>query len=95
MNKVNSLSSREFDQFLVEIRRIAEFNKKHFFSNTFQQHVIEELKTNLTHAIQHIKKPRGKFARAIRKKILKADPSMGTKIYYEHNCNLIRWLRSQ
>ena len=95
MNKVNSLSSREFDQFLVEIRRIAEFNKKHFFSNTFQQHVIEELKTNLTHAIHHIKKPRGKFARAIRKKILKADPSMGTKIYYEFQCNLVRWLRSQ
>ena len=95
MNKINSLSAQEFDQFLVEIRRIAEFNKKHFFSNTFQQQVIEELKTNLTHAIQHIKNPRGTVFRAIRKKILKADPSFDTKNYYDYHCNLIRLLRSQ
>ena len=95
MNKINSLSAEEFDRLLLEIRRIAEFNKKHFFSNAFQHQVIEELKTNLALAIQHIKKPRGIFARAIRKKILKADPSIGTKKYYEYHSKLIRWLRSQ
>jgi hypothetical protein len=95
MNKINSLGAEEFDHFLLEIRRIAEFNKKHFFSNAFQHQVIEELKTNLALAIQHIKKPRGIFARAIRKKILKADPSIGTKKYYEYHSKLIRWLRSQ
>ena len=95
MNKINSLGAEEFDRFLLEIRRIAESNKKHFFSGAFQQQVIEELKTNFAHAIQHIKKPRGIFARAIRKKILKADPSIGTKKYYEYHSKLIRWLRSQ
>jgi hypothetical protein len=94
MSKINSLGAQEFDCCLLEIRRIAEFNKKHFFSNTFQQQVIEELKTNLAHAIQHIKKPRGIFARETRK-ILKADPNIGTKKYYEHHSKLIRWLRSQ
>jgi len=76
MNKINLLGATEFDQFLIEIRHIADFNKKHFFSNAFQQQVIEELKTNLTHTIQHLKKPRGIFRRAVRKKILKADPSL-------------------
>ena len=95
MNKINSLGVQEFNCFLLEIRRIAEFNKKHFFSDAFQQQVIGELKTNLTHAIQHIKKPRGIFARATRKKILKADPRTGTKNYYEYHCKIIRWLRSQ
>ena len=95
MNKINSLDDQEFDQFLVEIRRIAEFNKNHFFSNTFQQQVIEELKTNLTHAIQHIKKPRGVFARAMIKKILKVVPSFNTKYYYDYHCKIIQRLRSQ
>jgi len=95
MNKINLLDATEFDQFLIEIRHIADFNKKHFFSDAFQQQVIEELKTNLTHAIQHIKKPRGIFARTKRKKILKAVPNFNTKNYYEYHSTLIRWLRSQ
>jgi hypothetical protein len=94
MNKINSLGAQEFDQFLVEIRRIADFNKQHFFSNTFQQQIIEELKTNLTHAIQLVKKPRGLFRKATRKKILKADPGYREK-HYELSCKLSRWLRSQ
>lgn len=96
MNKINLLGVQEFDQFLIEIRHIADFNKKHFFSDAFQQQVIEELKTNLTHAIQHIKKPRGIFPRALKKKILKADPSFfDTKYYYDYYCEVIRLLRSQ
>jgi hypothetical protein len=75
MNKINLLDAEEFDQLLIEIRHIADFNKKHFFSDAFQQQVIEELKTNLTHTIQHIEKPRGIFRTAVRKKILKVDPS--------------------
>jgi hypothetical protein len=75
MNKINLLDAEEFDQFLIEIRHIADFNKKHFFSDAFQQQVIEELKTNLTHTIQHIEKPSGIFRTAVRKKILKVDPS--------------------
>ena len=95
MNKINLLDAEEFDQFLIEIRHIADFNKKHFFSDAFQQQVIEELKTNLTHAIQHIKKPRGIYRRAVRKKILKADPSLITKQYYDWYCKMTRLLRSQ
>ena len=94
MNKINLLGAQEFDRFLLEIRHIAEFNKKHFFSDAFQQQVIEELKTNLTHAIHHIKKPRGIFRRAIRKKMLKAEPNL-RKEYYDRNRKLIQWLRSQ
>ena len=95
MNKINLLDTKEFDHFLVEIRHIADFNKKHFFSDAFQQQVIKEVKTNLTHVIQHIKKPRGKFVRAIRKKIFKADPGLITKYYYDWCCKMIRLLRSQ
>ena len=94
MNKINSLGADEFDHVLVEIRRIAEFNKNHFFSNTFQQQVVEELTTNLKQAIQLIKKPRGMFRRAIRKKILKAEPGLRKK-YYDLNCKLFQWMRSQ
>ena len=72
MNKINLLDATEFDQFLIEIRHIADFNKKHFFSDAFQQQVIEELKTNLTHTIQHIKKPRGIFRKAVRKKNIRS-----------------------
>jgi len=95
MNKINLLGAEEFDQFLVEIRLIADFNKKHFFSDAFQQQVIEELKTNLTHTIQHIKKPRGMFLRTVRKKILKADPSLITKYDDDWYSKMIRLLRSQ
>jgi uncharacterized coiled-coil protein SlyX len=95
MNKISLLDATEFDHFLVEIRHIADFNKKHFFSDAFQQQVIEELKTNLTHAIQHTKKPRGIFRRVVRKKLLKADPSLITKYYYDWYCKMIRLVRSQ
>ena len=101
MNKINLLDAEEFDQFLIEIRHIADFNKKHFFSDAFQQQVIEELKTNLTHTIQHIKKPRGIFRKTVRKKILEAsnasngDPSFDTKYYYDYYSKIIPLLRSQ
>lgn len=94
MNKINSLDSQEFDQFLSEVRRIAEFNKKHFFSDAFQQQVIEELKINLTQAFQLIEKPRGKFLRTMRKKILRENPKFGEK-YYDVYCRVFGWLRSQ
>jgi hypothetical protein len=94
MNKINSLGAPEFDQFLLEIRRIADFNKKHFFSDIFQQQVIEELKTNFIDAFRLAKKPRGTFRRAIRKKILKQDPGSSKKLYNLHR-RLIQWLRSQ
>ena len=95
MNKINLLDAPEFDRFLVEIRHIADFNKKHFFSDAFQQQIIEELKTKLTHAIQLVKKPRGIFPRAVRKKILKADPSLITKYDDDWYSKMIRSLRSQ
>lgn len=94
MNKINLLGAQEFDQFLLAIRRIADFNKKHFFSDTFQQQVIKELKTNLTDAFRLVKKPRGTFRRATRKKILNEDPNFGKK-HYNFHCKLIRWLRAQ
>jgi hypothetical protein len=94
LNKINSLGAPEFDQFLLEIRRIADFNKKHFFSDAFQQQVIEELKTNFIDAFRLVKKPRGIFRRAIRKKILKQDPGSSKKLYNLHR-RLIQWLRSQ
>ena len=93
MNKVNSLDATEFDQCLLEIRRIADFNKKHFFSDTFQQQVIEELKTNVIDAVRLVEKPRGKFRRAVRKKISKQNPEFIKKHYNFHR-RLVQWLRS-
>ena len=93
MNKVNALDATEFDQCLLEIRRIADFNKKHFFSDTFQQQVIEELKTNVMDAVRLVEKPRGKFRRAVRKKISKQNPEFIKKHYNFHR-RLVQWLRS-
>lgn len=99
MKKVNALSEEEFGQVLIEIRQIAAFNKKHFFSDAFQQHVVTELQDNLTQGINSLKTPRGLIWRTLRKMMKRdfkqyfawskeSDP-------YSQALEKFRWLRSQ
>ena len=53
----------------IEINRIAEYNKQHFFSQDFMQQVTRELQTNLNHAIGFCQENRGETYWAWRKLI--------------------------
>jgi hypothetical protein len=60
MKKIQCLQGQELENFLQQIKHIAEFNKKHFFSNEFFNQVQNELKNNLSLAHKQVKKSRGK-----------------------------------
>jgi hypothetical protein len=93
MKKINDLSPADFDQFLIETKRIAEFNKTHFFSDAFEQQITTELKDNLINAFNTLKKPRGRQWRSLRK-ILKNEID-GYNLRYDIDRDAIRWLRTQ
>jgi hypothetical protein len=61
MKKIQNLQGQEREHFSQEIKRIAEFNKEHFFSNKFFNQVKNELKDNLNPAMQQVTKTRGKY----------------------------------
>jgi len=60
MNKIQNLQGDELYIFSQNIKKIAEFNKKHFFSDEFFDLVKDELKTNLISAYNLVKKTQGK-----------------------------------
>ena len=94
MKKINDLSPANFDQFLIETKRIAEFNKTHFFSDAFEQQITTELKDNLINAVGALKKPRGRLWRSS-KKILKNEIAGYRKIRHDIDRDVVRWLRAQ
>lgn len=59
MKKIHKLQGLEREKFMSEIKRIAEFNRKHFFSDEFFNQVADELKNNLSLAMQQVVKSRG------------------------------------
>ena len=59
MKQVQQLQGQEQQDFLQDVKQIAEFNKKHFFSNEFFNQVQDELKTNLAHACEQATHTRG------------------------------------
>jgi hypothetical protein len=92
LQRINNLAPAEFGQFLQEIRRIADFNKMHFFSDAFAQQVVEELKSNLVQAVESLNRPRGRIWRSLRTQIKKAgiiDVNIA-----EQSQRRLRWLRS-
>ena len=60
MQQIQNLQGQELVDFQTNTKQIAEFNKKHFFSNEFFNTVQDELKTNLDSAYRQAKKSRGK-----------------------------------
>ena len=59
MIQIKNLKGFELEKFTTSIRSIAEFNKKHFFSEEFFNNVKLELQNNLEHACEQVKKTKG------------------------------------
>jgi hypothetical protein len=55
MHEVKQLTQSDW----IEVNRVAEYNKQHFFSQDFIQQVTTELQTNLNHAIDFCRDNRG------------------------------------
>ena len=60
MTQIQKLQGQELETFSQNIKQIAEFNKKHFFSDKFFNQVTSELKRNLIRARQQVNRTRGK-----------------------------------
>jgi len=56
MQKFVALPAREQQQHLIQMKKIARFNKKHFFSKKFRQQIDNELKTNIQAALSKLQK---------------------------------------
>ena len=60
MQQIQRLQGQELKNFSQAVKQIADFNKKHFFSNEFFSQVKDELKNNLDSAVNQVKQTRGK-----------------------------------
>jgi hypothetical protein len=87
MQKIQQLTGRERNEFLQEVRKIAQFNKQHFFSDQFQHTVETELKTNLNQAYNELGRPRGKTYLKARRQLRQQYPE-----YAEFNRNLRKFV---
>jgi len=92
MQQIQNLQGQELVNFQMNIKQIAEFNKKHFFSDEFFNVVKDELKTNLVLAYDQIKKSRGKHYMALLK-IIKKQKLLGQMRSRPVHSKFIRQLR--
>lgn len=94
MQKIQQLTGNQQDAFLEEIRKIAQFNKRHFFSDQFQHTIQTELTTNLNQAYKELGRPRGKFYLKTRRQLRQQYPE-----HAEPNYNLrkfaVNYIRNQ
>jgi hypothetical protein len=94
MIKLIDLNNSEYSA----VKDIAEFNRRHFFSDAFQQQITNELKSNLNTAFEKQKRPRGKIWRSIRKNLKRHNSKLFDAIQVS-NIEIVRkkfhWLRSQ
>lgn len=54
MCRISNLPDEKRKEIFIELDKIAEYNKKVFFSDNFENQVINELKNNLTYALSEI-----------------------------------------
>ena len=73
MKKIQNLQGQALEDFSFEVKQIAEFNKKHFFSDKFFDLVKSELKNNLDSACSTIKYSQGKHYLEILKSLKKLN----------------------
>ena len=60
MTAIQNLSGSALEEFAQGIQQIAQYNKKHFFSDEFFDQVKNELQTNLISACQQVNRSRGR-----------------------------------
>jgi hypothetical protein len=94
MQKIQQLSGHERDVFLEEVRKIAQFNKRHFFSDQFRHTIQTELTTNLNQAYKELGRPRGKFYLRTRRQ-LRQQYSEHAKLNYNLRKFAIDHIRNQ
>jgi hypothetical protein len=92
MKKIQNLQGSELEKFSQNVKDIADFNKKHFFSNEFVAVVRHELQDNLNQACQMIKKTRGKYYLRILK-LLKIQKINFPPMWRKTHTLLVRQLR--
>ena len=94
MHKLIEINDSEYS----EVKHIAEFNRRHFFSDDFQQQITNELKFNLDTAFKKVKRPRGKTWRSMRQYFRRHNSQLFDTVQVS-NIETIRkkfhWLRSQ
>jgi hypothetical protein len=71
MARIQNLPLIEKNQLLQNLQNIAEYNKRHFFSNSFSTQIKTELIDNLNQAIAKVKNTQGRQYFATRKAIKK------------------------
>jgi hypothetical protein len=92
MVKIQNLQGSELEEFSQGIKDIANFNKKHFFSNEFFNTVKNELQHNLQVAYEQVKKTKGKHYLEILKTVKKHELLHLFQLRHERT-QLIRQLR--
>jgi len=92
MVKIQNLQGSELEEFSQSIKDIANFNKKHFFSNEFFNTVKNELQHNLQVAYEQVKKTKGKHYLEILKTVKKHELLHLFQLRHERT-QLIRQLR--
>jgi len=92
MKQIQQLQGQELEKFSQNVKDIADFNKKHFFSNEFFDMVRYELQDNLNQACQVIKKTRGKYYLQILK-LLKIQKINFPPMWRKTHTLLVRQLR--
>jgi hypothetical protein len=92
MNKIQSLQGQELEDFSHAMASIAEFNKKHFFSNEFFNCVQNELKDNLCTARMQVSTSRGKHFLEI-SRLIKQYKSINQMTFRQEKILLLKQLR--
>lgn len=87
MCRINSMSYTEKSELFAKLNEIAEYNKKLFFSNDWQQSIVNEFVSNYNSAYTELQQYKtGKFWRTTMD-IVKTDPTLQDNI--KEHC--IRW----
>ena len=93
MTQIQNLQGQEREDFFQQIKSIAEFNQKHFFSDAFFDQVKNELKDNLNLAMQQVAKSRGKHYLEWLKILKKNKISNTIKVHRASMISNLRQLR--
>ena len=92
MNRIQQLPFDQKTQIFFQLKNIAEYNKKHFFSNKFFNQIHTELVNNLNHAIDQVKLTRGQKYLSVRS-ILNKNTDQHSNIRYKRNLETAKVLR--
>jgi len=92
MVQIQNLQGQELRNFSKKIKQIAEYNKAHFFSDSFFKQVTDELENNLGQAIQLVKESRGEYWLKLLSYLKKHHP-MNQMLMRREQTQFVRQLR--